>query len=122
MTEHHASSQTPSITRSLKAAMMSALICPGSGQMWLGKKWPGIGFIIVSLVSLIAIFKYTIDQAQVVADKIVAGEIPLEYYAIYQQVTQITQNGDTWVIWVTWLFAGNWLFSIIHAYWLGRKP
>jgi len=116
------SNQAPAIKRPLKAALMSALICPGSGQIWLGKKWQGIGFMTLSFVCLAVMMNFAIERAQVIADKILAGEVALEYSAIYAQITQVP-DGDMAQIstWITWLFVANWLTSVITAYLVGTK-
>jgi len=41
--------------KSIYAAMLSGIICPGSGQLWLGKKLLGWGFISVSLLCVLVI-------------------------------------------------------------------
>ncbi|MDP5147675.1 hypothetical protein ORI98_14640 [Shewanella sp. ULN5] len=116
------SNHPPSIKRPLKAALMSALICPGSGQMWLGKKWQGIGFMALSFVCLAVMMNFAIERAQVIADKILAGEVALEYSAIYAQITQAPDGNMAQIsTWITWLFVANWLTSIITAYLMAKK-
>lgn len=114
--------QPLAIKRPFKAALMSALIMPGSGQMWLGKKWQGMGFMAISLGCVLVLMSFAIERAQAISDKILAGDVPLEYSAIYAQITQVPEGDAAQIAtWITWLFVANWLSSIVTAYIVGTK-
>ncbi|UCX06179.1 hypothetical protein [Shewanella glacialimarina] len=114
--------QSSGIKRPFKAALMSAFIMPGSGQMWLGNKWQGMGFMAVSLGCVLVLMNFAIERAQVISEKILAGEVPLEYSAIYAQITQAPEGDAAQVAaWITWIFVANWLTSIVTAYVAGTK-
>ncbi|GGP88498.1 hypothetical protein [Shewanella ulleungensis] len=107
---------------SLYAALLSAIICPGSGQVWLGKKWLGWGFISVSLLCVMVLMNHIISRAQVIAEQILAGYIGNDLSSIYTEVSKAaldTQSTD--LSGITWLFIANWALSIATAFWLGAK-
>ncbi|UJF21958.1 hypothetical protein [Shewanella sp. OMA3-2] len=90
--------------------------------MWLGKKWHGIGFMAVSLGCVLVLMNFAIERAQVISAKILAGDVPLEYSAIYAQITQAPEGDAAQIAtWITWLFVANWLSSIVTAYIAGSK-
>ncbi|GGQ14580.1 hypothetical protein [Shewanella litoralis] len=108
--------------KSLYAALLSAIICPGSGQVWLGKKWLGWGFISVSLLCVMVLMNHIISRAQVIAEQILAGNIGNDLSTIYAEVSKAaldTQSTDLSAI--TWIFIANWAISIATAFWLGAK-
>ncbi|QIR13399.1 hypothetical protein [Shewanella aestuarii] len=105
--------QPASLSRAFKASLMSALVFPGSGQMWLGKKWQAMGFITVATICLFVLVKYSIEQAQIVTDKILAGDVALTLDAIYAEISQAPESTLTSV--VGWIFVINWLASIVLA-------
>ena len=112
--------QPAPLTRSFKASLMSALVFPGSGQMWLCKKWHAMGFITVATVCLFVLVNFSIEQAQIVTDKILAGDVALTLDAIYAEISQAPESTLTSV--VGWIFVINWLVSIVLAWVMGRQP
>lgn len=107
----------------LHAAMLSAFMCPGSGQVWLGHKLIGWVFIAISLVNIAVVMNHAINQANIIAQQILNGEVGADFASIYAQVTQIPtgEYASLYTI-ITWVFLVNWGVSIVHAYWLGTRP
>lgn len=109
------------MNKSVKAALFSAFICPGSGQLWLKKPLAGSLFLIVSLACLMVIMTEVMERAKVIAQKIVDGELPNDLGSIYAQVSQIPTEAMGTMSLLTWVFIANWALSIINAYWLGAQ-
>ncbi|GGP42120.1 MULTISPECIES: hypothetical protein [Shewanella] len=108
--------------KSIYAALMSAIICPGSGQLWLGKKWLGWGFISVSVVCIALLMNHLISRAQVIAEQILAGNIANDLNSIYAEVSKVAlDTQSTELSQLTWFFIANWVLSIASAFWLGAK-
>ncbi|AZG74905.1 hypothetical protein [Shewanella livingstonensis] len=108
--------------KSIYAALLSGIICPGSGQLWLGKKRLGWGFICVSLVCVLVIMNQIISQAQVIAEQILAGDIGNDLASIYAAVSDVALNtASSSMSTLTWVFLTNWGLSIISAFWLGAQ-
>ncbi|GGB74166.1 hypothetical protein [Shewanella inventionis] len=108
--------------KSIYAALLSALICPGSGQLWLGKKWLGWGFISVSLLCIMVLMNHIISRAQVIAEQILAGNVANDLSSIYAEVSKVALDAQSAELsQLTWLFIANWTLSIASAFWLGAK-
>lgn len=110
----------PQISPKLKAVLLSAFVCPGAGQFLLGYKKLGGCFVLISMVCLGILTYFAIEQAQVISAKILAGEIPLVFSAIYAEVTKMPDELSGISTALTYLFFGNWATSIAHA--LTVKP
>lgn len=114
--------QSSTMKKSIYAALMSAIICPGSGQLWLGKKWLGWGFISVSLVCIALLMNHIISRAQVIAEQILAGNVANDLSSIYTEVSKVSLDSQSAELsLLTWLFIANWALSIATAFWLGAK-
>ncbi|WP_137224922.1 hypothetical protein [Shewanella sp. MEBiC00475] len=108
--------------KSIYAAMLSGIICPGSGQLWLGKKLLGWGFISVSVVCILVLMNQIISRAQVIAEQILAGNIGNDLGSIYAAVSNVAlDTGSSSMATLTWIFLANWGLSIISAIWLGAQ-
>ncbi|MGX9460647.1 hypothetical protein ACWXWU_05310 [Shewanella sp. A14] len=108
--------------KSIYAAMLSGIICPGSGQLWLGKKLLGWGFISVSVVCILVLMNQIIIRAQVIAEQILAGYIGNDLGSIYAAVSNVAlDTGSSSMATLTWVFIANWSLSIISAFWLGAQ-
>jgi TM2 domain-containing membrane protein YozV len=108
--------------KSIYAAMLSGIICPGSGQLWLGKKLQGWGFISVSVVCIMVLMDQMISRAQVIAEQILAGNIGNDLASIYAAVSEVAlDTGSSSMSALTWVFLANWGLSIISAFWFGAQ-
>jgi TM2 domain-containing membrane protein YozV len=108
--------------KSIYAAMLSGIICPGSGQLWLGKKLQGWGFISVSVVCIMVLMDQVISRAQVIAEQILAGNIGNDLASIYAAVSEVAlDTGSSSMSALTWVFLANWGLSIISAFWFGAQ-
>ena len=108
--------------KSVYAAMLSGVICPGSGQLWLGKKLLGWGFIGVSVVCILVLMNQIISRAQVIAEQILAGNIGNDLGSIYAAVSDFAlDTSHSSMATLTWIFLANWGLSIVSAVWLGAQ-
>lgn len=108
--------------KSVYAAMLSGVICPGSGQLWLGKKLLGWGFICVSVVCILVLMNQIISRAQVIAEQILAGNIGNDLGSIYAAVSNLAlDTSHSSMATLTWIFLANWGLSIVSAVWLGAQ-
>ncbi|WP_445947150.1 hypothetical protein [Shewanella sp.] len=109
------------MNNAIKAALLSAFICPGSGQWWLKQRLVGGGFMLVSVICLGYLILEVMERAQAIAAKILSGEIANDLVSIYAEVSAIPTEAMATMSLLTWVFIANWLLSIIHAYWLGTQ-
>jgi hypothetical protein len=105
------------MTRSTKAALLSGLVFPGLGHVFLKQYLRGSILILVALVSLSAIVKIALQQAQLIVDRVVSGEVPLETGAIAELVTRSSNGSDDLLSTVSMVvLIGCWLIGIIDSY------
>ncbi len=104
------------------AALLSAFVCPGAGHFYL--KQPKIGTLLscTSLSGLVYLLYQAVQQAQLIADRILSGELPLDVNLIYQQITQVSADANLfWINVATYSFIISWLVGMIDSYRLGKK-
>ncbi|MCL1139374.1 hypothetical protein [Shewanella pneumatophori] len=107
---------------SIKAVLLSAFVCPGSGHFYLKKPLLGNVFLLSSLASLSFLFWHAYQRAQVISEQILNGEIPLELNAIYSAVTQAPVGNEAlYVNLATAGFIISWLIAAIDAFRLGKR-
>lgn len=95
----------------IKAAVLSALVLPGVGQIVNGKKLKG--FLLISIVNvfiLVALVFVLKGMGQLVAT-IKAGE-PVDAVTVLEQVRQSSGNGPRWLLAG---FLGIWLYAVVDA-------
>jgi hypothetical protein len=102
-----------------KAALISALLFPGLGQLVILKR-PGRAFLFIApaLAALLYLLSAAVSTASGIADQITAGTLPLDPQLITQQI-EATNTGPGGNIAAAVLVIA-WLGSILDA--LFRKP
>ena len=109
------------MNKSLIAALMSALVFPGSGHLYLRRFKSGIALMGISFIALAVLLNYIITQVRVVMDEIIGGSIPLGYSSSYalmaERVRTIIVASDlTSVRAATMVLAICWVAGIVDAY------
>jgi hypothetical protein len=108
------------MTRSTKAALLSALIFPGIGHMVLKQYLRGSVLMIFALIASSVIVTVVIQRALTIVDRINSGEIPGETGAIAEMVSNSTNGGDSLIVNISVIVLGAcWLIGIIDSYRLG---
>lgn len=110
------------MSKSTTAVLLSALVLPGAGHLYL-KHFPrGIALIAASLACLWVIVGSAMQQASTVLEKLESEGGALDAGHITDLVTQTANSSDSTVATVaTLVLAGCWLIGIVDAYRLGRK-
>jgi len=109
------------MNKPLKAALFSAFIFPGAGQILL-KKYVSAGyFIAFASVGLYLLFSSLMARSQEIIDKIQSGEIAVDLTTIIALVHQqsITTTGPIRPALILLLVV--WIVSVIEAYRVGNK-
>jgi uncharacterized protein DUF6677 len=108
------------LRKSIKAALFSAFIFPGSGHLLLKKYVQGVLLVSISTVCLYFLISNTVEIAQEISDKILSSEIPIDVDSIRKAISMQLESRDTQLINIsTYLFFICWLISIIDSYRLG---
>lgn len=106
--------------KSLKAALLSGLVFPGLGHLYVGRNLRGFSILAMALAALSVIITDAYESAELVADQILSGDVPMESGAIAQAVsdaTNATDNlpGSVAVV----VLVVCWLAGIVDSYRLG---
>jgi hypothetical protein len=106
--------------KSSKAALLSGLIFPGIGHIFLREYFRGSVLIALSLASLSVVVTSAYQHALLVVDRIASGDVAIEAGAIAQAVSNSTNATDNLIENAAFvLMAACWLAGIIDSYRLG---
>ena len=109
------------MSNSLKAALLSALVFPGSGHFMLKKHVAGAFLAGVSLVCIYLFLSTALEIAHEISFKLQMGEIPLDVARITEAIsTQIAAADTGYVDISTYVLAACWLLGIVDSYRVGR--
>lgn len=110
------------MSRPTIAALLSALVMPGAGHLYLRHPWRGVALIAISLACLWLILDSAMQQAAAVVDRLEAEGGALDPARISELVAQTSNGaGSTLVTLATLVLAGCWLFGIVDAWRLGKR-
>ncbi len=106
---------------SLKAALWSIFIFPGSGHFYLKKPVTGTIMVSIAIMALLIVLIGVVERANQIADKIIRGELPLDLSLIPDMVSkQSQQSGSQAMDFATYILIAIWIIAAIDAYRLGR--
>jgi len=107
---------------SLKAALWSIFIFPGSGHFYLKKRITGSIMAAVAVGAFAVIMTKVIERANKIAEQIILGEIPYDLAAITEMVMQQSEHDGSPLLVNAWyVLIAVWVLAAIDAYRLGRR-
>jgi TM2 domain-containing membrane protein YozV len=106
--------------RSISAALLSGLLFPGVGHLYLKQRRRGWVLITISLAAIFTIVWIATQQALTVVDRISSGQIALDSVSISQLIADSSSEPDNTVAnsCLVVLF-GCWLAGIVDSFRLG---
>ena len=105
-----------------KAALFSAIVFPGAGYFVVKKNVRGVVASLITLAGLSIMMVEAYQKAQIIAEKIVAGIIPLDIQIIREQIMITPGNLSPDVVMYLSISVGVvWLFGIIDSYRIGKS-
>jgi TM2 domain-containing membrane protein YozV len=108
--------------KEVKAALLSALVFPGSGQMYLRRYLRGLGMMIFVLAGLGFMIVTATRNALEGLEKIQSGGGITDMNALANlAVASSAQRGASYDSLILILMACCWLFSVIDAYRVGKR-
>jgi len=107
------------MSRCSNAVLLSALVLPGAGHLYLKHVPRGMVFIAVSLACLWAIVNSALQQATIVLDQLESGEAALDASHISELVAQTSGSSGSSI--ATFVLVGCWLAGMVDAYRLGKQ-
>lgn len=106
--------------KSSKAALLSGLVFPGIGHIFLREYIRGSALVALSLAALSVVVTKAYQHAMLVVDQIVSGDVSMEAGAIAQAVSNSTNAADSLVENAAVIvLVACWLAGIIDCYRLG---
>jgi len=108
--------------KSVKAALLSGLVFPGTGHFSLNRYPRGLIFFLPSFISLTVLIHYALSRAYAVADQIELGQIQLDTVAITNLISAPPTGIDFYKIHIsTWILIICWIAGTIDSFILGLK-
>jgi hypothetical protein len=101
----------------IKAALLSALVFPGLGQIYLKRYAPGVVFIVLTIAAMVFLVWRSVMMATRVLDAIGQGSATFDF----QRGLAAPQGDDsTLSIATSFLLLCCWVLSVVHAYMAGK--
>lgn len=107
------------MNRSLKAALLSAFIFPGAGQLFLKRRGRACLFLLPSLVAAVYYFDQVMTRASAIAEQILAGKGPLDPAQLAAQL-ESDAPGSPLMTAAAVVMIVCWIASIVDACLIGR--
>jgi hypothetical protein len=105
------------MNHSIKAALWSALVLPGLGQITMKRYISGVLFALISITVLSVI----VAKVLTIADQIIQGSVEMGLAGIVGAVTQSTLLSDIQTVNIAFvIYLMIWLLSILDAYRVGN--
>lgn len=109
--------------KSTKAALVSVLVFPGTGHMFVLKRpMRGCVYFLLALVATSVFANYTLERSLTVMDKITSGEVSLEPAAIQKLLKEAPPRNTALLLQAAgFVLAGCWVLGGLDAYVLGNR-
>jgi hypothetical protein len=108
------------VKRSTKAALLSGLVFPGVGHLYL-KHWiVGIVLFGIAAVASWYIGAVVMDTASVIAEKIQSGTLTPDINTITRLVQEQTSGTEQAINLARNVWLACWVIGIVGSYWQGR--
>ena len=108
------------MNKSVKAALLSGLLFPGTGHLLLKRYMRGIALCVTALLCLVIVVGNSIQIALSVRDKIESGEIPLDLQVITEVLAARGGPDFQIVDFAALVLVGCWIVGIVDSYRIGR--
>ena len=108
--------------KSIKAALLSAFLCPGAGHIYLKKYLFGFILILVAFTTLFVITSKAVEKASVISEQIAKGEIPYDMEVIRDLISKSQSPEEIKQInTMTLIFIFAWFVGIFDSYRVARS-
>ena len=104
-----------------KALLLTALVLPGAGHLYLKHYLPGISImgVFVYLLSIIILELY--KRTEKISQQIMSGEIPPELGVIIEMVTTQSEQSSQQTSLVGYSLLFIWILSMLDIYRIDKK-
>jgi hypothetical protein len=109
------------VKKSTKAALLSALVFPGVGHLYLRKYKAGLLLAGVAFAAIYYLIAKAVGSAFEISEKIQSGAVPLDAEAITKLVSQQSGGADAQMMNIATIALGIcWVIGIVDSYRAGR--
>ncbi|HVY21789.1 MAG TPA: hypothetical protein VG962_00365 [Steroidobacteraceae bacterium] len=105
--------------RSAKAVLLSGLVFPGVGHIYLKRFIPGIVLALIATVATGCLIANATHIAMAVFDKVINGEVAPDATIITNMVSQQSQQVARSSDIATYMLIAAWLIGVIDSYRIG---
>lgn len=110
------------MSKSLKAALLSALVFPGIGHFSLKRPVQGVLLSGVAIVCLYFLLTTAVEIAQQLSVKVQSGEIPMDVEKISEMVSQqLVGSDDQRINTPSLLLVICWVIGVVDSFRIGRS-
>jgi hypothetical protein len=110
------------VKKSTKAILLSALVFPGAGHLYLKAYLVGFTLVSVTFAFVIYILKKVTDQAYAIVEKIQNGDVQLDLIGITELVSKESSGADIQLQNIAMLvLVVCWIVGIADSYRIARK-
>ena len=103
-----------------RAVLLSALVCPGAGQLYLGRRVAGAALVLITVGALATLLVPAVAAANEIAGRIVAGELRVGP-ELASEVQAAAAAASASSVPATVVLAVAWVAGIAHAWAAGRR-
>lgn len=107
--------------RAVTAALLCALVFPGTGQLYLKRRRRGWLFVLLTLAAVVYFVVQILGPVLAIADEISAGTVPLDPLAIAIRLEDHGHAASPLHSVAALVMLGCWIASTIDAWRLGRQ-
>lgn len=104
----------------VKAALLSGLVFPGAGQLFLKRPQRACLFMLPALAASAYFLYQVVGRALAMTRLILDGSLPADPFAIIARLRQNAPDPTLMNI-AVWTIVACWLGSTVDAWWLGRR-
>lgn len=109
------------MSRAVSAALLSALVFPGVGQLYLKRRRRGWLFVLVALVAVLLFMAPIMELVMRITDEIASGKLPYDPIAIAMRLEERGQPATPLQSLAPLVMVASWIASTVDAWLLGRK-
>jgi hypothetical protein len=109
------------MNRTITAALISALVFPGAGHVYLKRTRRGLLFILPSVLALAYVFRQVLASASGIADQLLAGTLEPDVAVIVDKVSKLGELNSPMLSAAAYAIVLVWAASIIDSFIIGPK-
>jgi len=99
--------------KNVVGALLSALVFPGVGQFYLGRRTRALLFLVPAVVAGLVYANFTLEQANALAGQVMSGAVPLDPIAMAARLEALPTPWSVQAAGI--VFVVCWIGSVLEA-------